>query len=323
MNAIPKTEACIKMLSEAQMVFSPLLYRDISHFEKDRTLDFQNRIKAMFDYRLLPFGVITMPDNADKETAKANPVLKNINDFDAFWYAMNNYQLVTADDLSNEFWSICPDLESIPKFLDVLNVKFDDVNYRYDTDIKALKGQYECLNELAKAGTISEQDADEMLWNIHFLAKRYNFIMHYIGGIYGAFRKMVEPQPESNQQTKAERIQIPQKQLNALFEGLKGCITPYDKDCFIYAFNGGERPKEYNGMKKTRKITDAQFVYLIAELFSKSGITEWHVAYEFGIKNPEQKKVNYYSNKDGKPKGYIFIDDIVMAMKKEEKKEEL
>jgi hypothetical protein len=194
MNTTPKTDECIKMLGEAKLVFASVYYNGKGYFNKDRIIDFQNRIMAMLDYRLMPFCVISMPDNADKDTAKANPILQNISNFDAFWYAMKNYQLVTGDDLRNEFWSVCPDLESIPKFLGVMNVKFDEVKHRYNTDIDTIKKQYNGLNERVKAGIISKQEADEMFWNIHFIADRYNFIMNYIGEIYRTFRKMVEPQ---------------------------------------------------------------------------------------------------------------------------------
>jgi hypothetical protein len=195
MNTTPKTDECIKMLGEAQIVFiTTKLYINKGYYDKDSVIDFQNRIMAMLDYRLMPLGVISMPDNADKDTAKKNPILQNISNFDAFWYAMKHYQLVTADDLINEFWSICPDLESIPKFLDVMLVKFDEVSYGYDTDINTIKEQYNGLNEHVEAGIISEQEADKIFWNIHFIADRYNLKLNHISEIYRKFRKMAYPQ---------------------------------------------------------------------------------------------------------------------------------
>jgi hypothetical protein len=184
-----------------------------------------NASAVMLNYRLTPLGVISISDNTDKETARANPILQNISNFEAFWYAMKNYKLVTADDLRNEFWSICPDLESIPKFLDVMNVKFDAVNYRYDTDINTIKEQYNGLNELVKAEKISGHEADEMFWNIHFIADRHNFIMDYIIDIYRGFRKMVKPQ-QTNTDSNLQQITIPDNILNNLRE--KGFIENTD-----------------------------------------------------------------------------------------------
>jgi hypothetical protein len=197
MNTTPKTDNCISMLSEAQSVFDPLNYNGKGYFDKAQIIDFQRRINAMLNYRLLPLGIISIRDNDDKETVKANPILQNIIDFDSFWYVMKNYPLVTSDDLRNEFWSICPDLKSIPQFLDVMNVKFDKANYNYETSIDTIKEQYSGLDEFVKAGKLSEQEADEIYLNIHFIADRYNYIMRSIRGIYGAFREMANPQQSS------------------------------------------------------------------------------------------------------------------------------
>ena len=229
MNTKPKTDECIKMLGEVQMVFAPLHYNSnaFSHEEgATRIIDYQNRIMAMLDYRLLPFRVITIPDNENKETVRANSIIKkcvNDNDFDAFWYAMKNYQLVTADDLKNEFWSICPDLERMPKFLDTWIVKFDDVNYNYDTDINTIKEQYNGLNEAVKEGIISEKEADTIFWNIHFISFRYNFIMECIREIYRKFRKMTEPQQTDTSTGEPQQNIILETILQALEQ--KDCIT--------------------------------------------------------------------------------------------------
>ncbi|MFV0289776.1 MAG: RHS repeat domain-containing protein [Mangrovibacterium sp.] len=40
-----------------------------------------------------------------------------INNIDNLYYAMKHYPLVTANDLKNEFWGVCTNLESIPKYL--------------------------------------------------------------------------------------------------------------------------------------------------------------------------------------------------------------
>ncbi|GAB6013193.1 hypothetical protein [Viscerimonas tarda] len=196
MNTTPKTDSCIRMLSEAQIVFSPLHYSDTGYFDKNKILDYQERVKTMLDYRLMPFCEISMPIDADKEGLETflfkNKI--NINNIDNLYYAMKHYPLVTANDLKNEFWGVCPNLESIPKYLDVMLVKFDDVNCGYETDINALKEQYSGLNECVKAGTINEKEADIIFLNIHFIAERYNLIMACIRGVYKEFRKMTTPE---------------------------------------------------------------------------------------------------------------------------------
>jgi hypothetical protein len=201
MNLTPKTDECIRMLREAHIVLSPLFYKDNECFDKTNIINFQNRIKAMFDYRLMPFTVISMPDNIDKDTAKedakTNSILQNISDFDDFWYVMKTYLLVTSDDLKNEFWAVCPNYESIPKFLEIMNVKFEEVNhsYPYHKNMEKLKELYG-YNELIKMG-ISMKDVDEIFCNIFFIEDKYFFIMHCIREIYKTFRKMVPQQTDA------------------------------------------------------------------------------------------------------------------------------
>lgn len=185
-----KTDECIKMLKETQIAFEPILYSSVSYFDKNHIIEFQDRTLAMLDYRLLPSVIVSMPDDAKKETAKANSIMKRMQNFDAFWYAKENYILVTTDDLKNEFWDICPDTESISKFLDVMRVKFGDVNRRYESDLNAIKDVYSGLGDLVKSGIINEQEYFEMQFKLHLIAERYNSKMNIINGIYREFRKM-------------------------------------------------------------------------------------------------------------------------------------
>lgn len=228
MNTHPKTDECIKMLGDAQLAITPLLYDGISNFDKGRTnkiINFQNRIIAMLNYRLMPSCVITIPDNADKETARENRLLHDIRDFEAFWYAMKNYPLVTVNDLENEFWSICPDLGSLNKFLDVMLVKFDDVNYNYDTDIDTIKKQYGVLDKRVEAGVISEEEANTMFWNIHFIADEYNLKMKIIRKVYKTFRKMANPQ-QTKEKSQIQPPQLTQKLTPEKIEKLKQYFLP-------------------------------------------------------------------------------------------------
>ena len=334
MNTTPKTDKCINMLGEAQLVFAPLRYNGKFYFDKDCVIDFQNRIKAMLDYRLMPLGVISIPDDADKETARINPILQNISDFDSFWYAMKNYQLVTADDLKNEFWSICPDLKSIPQFLNAMNVKFENVNYRYDTNITTIKEQYNGLNELVKAGKLSEQEADEIYWNIHFIADRYNFTMDCIRDIYKTFRKMVEPQQYS---TNSDTVK-PQQSLHftrkfttdeakRLYNGLtNGNYLPKNTvySHFCYVFGGTAIPDNEKPFKPLQwQPTVALLAYMIDNLFSDTdGTNLWEITAQcFVVKGNAPKKntmkntVSKYKNDDKeKPKGYEDLDSVLGKM---------
>lgn len=211
MNAITKINECIKMLGEAQMVFTTLLY-DTTQFDSKRIIGYQNRIKSMLDYRLMPFCIISIPDEADKKELRDFLVKHNlnVNDIDNLWYTIQNYPLVKGDDIKDEFWSICPNVESIPKYLDMMLVKFEDVNYTYDADIDKIKDEYNGLNKLVEAGMLTTQEADEIWWNIYFIADRYNFIVCHIVEIFKGLRKMAAKPSEEFQRTETQVSQIRQ-----------------------------------------------------------------------------------------------------------------
>lgn len=299
MNTHPKTDECIKMLCNAQLAITPLLYDGISNFDKGRTnkiINFQNRIIAMLNYRLMPSCVITIPDNADIETARKNRLLQDIRDFEAFWYAMKNYPLVTVNDLENEFWSICPDLGSLNKFLDVMLVKFDDVNYNYDTDIYTIKKQYRVLNKCVETGIISEEEVNTMFWNIHFIAVEYNLKMEIIRKVYKTFREMA-----NHQQTKGKNlVQPPPKPLHFtkcfttdeqknLFDGLikAGLLEKEKYSHFCYVFGGTDIPDNEKPFKPLQWAgTLKELHYFITKCFPKE-INQWKKAVNCFIKENE------------------------------------
>jgi hypothetical protein len=318
MNTTPKTDECIKMLGEAQRVFDPLRYNENGYFDKEGIINLQNRIKAILDYRLMPFGVISISDNADKDTIKNNPLLQHISNFDDFWFVMKNYQLITADDLRNEFWSICPDLESIPKFLDVINVKFDDVNYRYDTDIDKIKELYNGLNKHVELDEITLKEADRMFLNLQHCAERYNSVWGSIKDAYSIFRKMADPE-QSNGNNQPEQPQPPHftryftsDEQKMIFEGLKKAgFLPKDTNYnhFKFVFGGTAIPdneKPFEPLKwiktnsKTKGINPNKISLL--DFLNLLGIPENEIKDKplinsvFEIPNGEKFKANNYTD---------------------------
>lgn len=101
--------------------------------------------------------------------------------------------------------------------------------------------------------------------------------------------------------------------LKSLFEGLKQLnIIPNttNEDHFIYAFNCGIMPVNYNRLSVI-KGNDNLFTYLIEMMFTNNDVTDWRVAYEFNIKSPPQKKTNYKNNITEKPRGHNKIDTLL------------
>jgi hypothetical protein len=195
MNTTPKTDECIKMLNEALFCFQ--IHYDVNSkediiselYDKDEVIDYQRRIIAMLDYRLMPIRVITIDENTDKD--KIRESISGIVDFDGFWYVLKNYPLITDNDLKNEFWNICPDLKNMSEYLDVMWIKYKDVMKRIeDIPDRFDKNIYKALNKLLDSGIIDMDYADKICYNLYFIAKRYNFKIELIINIYKTFRKM-------------------------------------------------------------------------------------------------------------------------------------
>ncbi|WP_321520048.1 hypothetical protein [uncultured Bacteroides sp.] len=129
------------------------------------------------------------------------------------------------------------------------------------------------------------------------------------------YNSLIKRQGSKGNPTEEKRAfkKLSDDEIDLLFSGLKGCFEPYNKEHFIFAFSGGTRPIDYNGLKWNKK--DTQFCYLIAGLFMNGATVDWSVAYQFGIKNPDQKKNNYQLNKDEKPKGCDYIDKMLSRIK--------
>jgi hypothetical protein len=123
-----------------------------------------------------------------------------------------------------------------------------------------------------------------------------------------------QPPPEPAGITRTHKT-ISDENIDILFDNLKKYIEPCDKNHFTFAFNGGTQPEGYNGMKIKNTLSDTLFVYLIYELFTDDSTTDWKVAHEFGVKDPDKKRNNYYNNKNSKPRNHALIDDILSQLK--------
>jgi len=205
----PKTDECIRMLNEATLALNPRRYKGICAklFEKDEEMDYLKRIMAMLDYRLMPLSYNALepitPEKANKENLRAflekcdkKVALSNI---DNLWYVIKNYQLVTAEDLKDEFCEICPDIDSIPKYLRVIREKFNNGEFPDGSEMETLsldeiKNEYQGLEELIELGKITKQESDIMLIHLEEIARHCYVKSEIIEGIYKSFKRMAEPQ---------------------------------------------------------------------------------------------------------------------------------
>jgi hypothetical protein len=204
MNATPKIDEYVKRLSIVKRVFDwDNIFVGCSD-NVEELIKFQDRVLAMLTYRVLPDAedFVPIPDKVDKETAKTKLLhrFRNVGDFDAFWYARNNCPLVTFKGLQDDFLAISPDLDSIPRFINAMNVKFEHVRYQFPSDIETIKANYSLVDEFVKEGHITKEDADAVYENLHIIANVYSSKWEKIEKIYEDLRKMAGIQTTSTTQ---------------------------------------------------------------------------------------------------------------------------
>lgn len=177
------------MLGLAKIVLTQPIHTG-GYFDKAQLLSNLNQVKAMLKYRLLPSCNITIPVRIDKKTAKA--AMPHIFDFEDFWFVTKHYDLVTYEDLRDEFWRILPDINRVDEFLGFMNTKFDEVNYTYDTDTAVIRNKY-CagMEKLIEGGRVSANEVNEICEILSEIAEMYNEAMKKIRSAYNDFRMWV------------------------------------------------------------------------------------------------------------------------------------
>jgi hypothetical protein len=173
MELTTKTDECIRMLREAKNYIDIGFCLDVCYYKKNKKIYRNNlsRILDMLNDRLLP----DFNSKSDNE-------------------AIDNYPLVTGKDLEDEFWCICT-IENIPNILNVMKVKFEDVDCLFGdmSEEEMMKiYQYEKLIEY-----IGEQDASLFIYAICIIRDTYNSKIKSIRKIYNTFSRMAAP-PQTN-----------------------------------------------------------------------------------------------------------------------------
>lgn len=109
---------------------------------------------------------------------------------------------------------------------------------------------------------------------------------------------------------------LPEKVIDCLFNNLDGYFSPYDKDFFRYAINGGNRPLGFYELRW--KKSKALLAYLIDKInceLKSNKTTQWkHAEQVFNVGNLRVSK-NDWVKSGALPKQWNKIDDIINKAK--------
>lgn len=208
MNPTPKIDNCIKMMDELLISISPIYYNINARFDKERILRWQTKINAIIGFKLLPLLELRIGDHSIANKEECMSFMKKYNIpfselyFESEWDVIKNYDIVTTDDLKNEFWGLCPTPDTIPQYLNIVNKKFykvlsripDKDDFSCDNIIngKRPNNYNHGIRERQKSGLLTEKEADSILFFIHNTVETLNFKKYQIEDIFNEFKNMTE-----------------------------------------------------------------------------------------------------------------------------------
>lgn len=200
-----------------------------SIFNKDRVFRRLTEMKALMFYRLCPMMILKV-DIQDKN--EALNVLNKLNVwtgepfFDEVWDVLQ-CEMITIEDLKNEFWEICPDVDSIHKYLQITRVKFkkllENIPDREYYSLDALlfnKGNNVCANDVRKlqeAGLLTKKEAEDILMSIHQIVDNINSAIDRIVEMYNELKAMATIHENTGNIDNSIAPQLENEELRRLF----------------------------------------------------------------------------------------------------------
>lgn len=262
MKPTPKTDSCIKMLNETEYIFWALPEKLQAVGKVNRKDDLFRtlvRSRAILEYKVLPCCTITIEEDKkkDKESLRAFMQKYDCNTFEPYfdevWEVLTRFETVAIQDLKDEFWDICPDLDNIVKFIGVMQVKFNKVLCNIP-ETKEHPPYYskdyewtQAVKYLEDNNIISKKEADSILFDIHSIAEGINIKVMQIANMYRDFKDMAEPQQEKPKPPKPLPMRLKDneaKSLRILLINKNQIDKDTEERTFLYWFGCGEYSEE-------------------------------------------------------------------------------
>lgn len=280
MKLMVKTDRCVKLLKEIQLGLYPYCfsfngddelvdivkksgnkgeairqyYKDKSG--KDRFLTNEEAIQSVFDkdavlYRLAFLKALTC--------YVLSPVYKIANKDEQFDVVKSNtgqdqYADVILDtvesfgepiyvkDLENEFMEVCPDMDSIGKYLPLALSKYDDINLPFRKGCSMLDFVFKENNysrhirKAESAGLITKEEAETILVSIWQIIDRVNTVADWIMEMYAKIESLIpsDGSVDANVQT-APNAQNAHFSVNKSYDEMQRILMALQQQGFVSA----------------------------------------------------------------------------------------
>lgn len=261
-------------------------------------------------------------ERADNKSGKADKVIAA--------YQSNldycNSCKTTAKDVYDEYWEICPSVESLPKCAKALAARFENVGipvWIYDPHSKYQKQIDEKIWDMEKQGIIAKEQASDLMCLFDLLA---SWVMAWVFRVQNILKEM-GVEPLSLQTDKPQETGYEAKNKPTLPEVLN---TDEAKKIFSKAVKVGLMQPLSNGSGYQWNRSNAMLAYLCGKIYCGDRLKKDMVSKEWELKRgetffPETALMSFFVNKEKQaiknlgqsrlqmqrpPKGYKDIDRL-------------
>lgn len=189
-------------------------------FDKELLLKRLTRSKALMCYVICPMMLV---EGDFTNRKRALDFMRKNNLWTGEPYSdivLNALQIgaITEKDLEHEFMEMCPDIDSIPKYLQVTRVKFKDVlsripdkdyysfdNLLFNQNDNEYSGRVQPLVEM---GVITHKEAEDILVSVSMIIRDINWAVNKIAEMYKELEKMALPSTNGQEATKNIPVEL-------------------------------------------------------------------------------------------------------------------
>lgn len=329
-----KVKEATKMLWEVIRSLTPIYYNQWDSIE---ILKLQTKARAILYYRLCPCFCI--PDLAStdipetiKDIMNSNQLWTGDSEFMEIFNVLVNFQVVSLDDLENEFIELCPDPDSFSRYLTILIKPIFSNLPNYEESIDS------CIEYITWQETDGKMTSDEarvLRTNVYIISDLVGVVFENICRVYNQFlqREQVSLQQKicNKQNIVPKEITVDgninfhsgdtENNLTTIFEKLKDDnYFDANSDLQTWLYICGDTTKKRIG-KKLNWIKQQQLLaYLVDSLFGDTdGQKMWSITEKvFTIKgkkpntNTMKNTISLIKNKwKGRPKSFNDLDEIL------------
>ncbi|KAA6319851.1 hypothetical protein EZS27_030303 [termite gut metagenome] len=336
-----KTDIFIELLNDAIYSVRPICFGEFLHKENIKENVMKNLAKQYYilSYRLFGIPEITLENDNNKEDVKRSLEKGHITTepyFDVLYDVLNsNYP--NYKDLGTELWNLCPNIESLSKYIQVSRGKFKEILENLpDKDYYSIENMFfdDTSNDisikiktLGKAGILNKKESDYILFKVCNIVELINTTIDTVAKMYNDLKAMTleneytsnAPQPDTKNEHFTYMFDdgVAKRKYDELIKG-RYIDKETDFNHFVYWFSGGVLP---DNLKPINWIeSQGLLARLVDTMFSDLGLKHWEITRRAFLVKGEAPNTNTMKKDTSDiknehklpPKGSDSLDELLL-----------